>query len=114
MSLGDEWCDQLKQAVRDFSRSRRTTPVVEIVLDDRERFFIANAQPGPGDERVTLAVFPAGLGDALLEAMIRDAEGELFTSRVVVVHPGRIVRVELLAHATGEGVPAIGFSAVGN
>lgn len=106
-----EWCERLKAAVSAYSQSRRRTPVVQVVLDDRESFFIANAEAGPGDDFVSMSAYPAiRPGQAILDAMIEDAEGERRTPRVVVVHFGRVHRIELLADAPGAGIPVFGFA----
>jgi hypothetical protein len=60
---------------------------------------------------VVLAVYPdVPLGQEMLAAMVRDEEGDYHTARVVIVHPARIQRTELLVRAPGEGAQPFGFT----
>jgi hypothetical protein len=83
---------------------------VQFVLDDLETFFVQSVQPAPGDELLEVAVYPdVPLGQELLGAMVRDDQGDYHSPRVVIVHPARVQRVELLVRAPREGAQPFGF-----
>jgi hypothetical protein len=109
--FASEWCDWLREAIQEFGRTRRSHPVVQLVLDDGETFFVQSVEPAAGNELVMLAVYPdVPLGQEMLAAMVRDEEGDYHTARVVIVHPARIQRTELLVRAPGEGAQPFGFT----
>lgn len=108
MGLAQDWSEWLREAIREFARTRRVaSPVVKIVLADEESFFIQHVTAGPGDDLVTFSVYPPGLGQAVLDALVPGEDGELMTPRAVIVHVGRVGRVELLTEAPGRA--AVGF-----
>jgi hypothetical protein len=102
-----EWSEWLSEAIRAFARTRRGSPVVEITLRDGDSFYVQHARAL--GELLTLAAYPEGFGQEVIDALIEDNEGDLHTPRVVIVHPTDVLRVELLAHAAGEGALPIGF-----
>lgn len=84
---------------------------MQIVLDDGETFFVQSVEPAPGDELIRFAVYPeVPLGQDMLAAMVRDDEGDYHSPRVVIVHPARVHRTELLVRAPGEGAQPFGFT----
>jgi hypothetical protein len=94
-----EWADTLREGIRAFSRSRRVgSPAVQVTLADGESFFLMRAEPGPGDDWISLYPYPPGR----LDEMVDDAdaeEGELTTPRVVIIHPEMVAKIELLVEA---------------
>jgi hypothetical protein len=52
-----------------------------MTLADGESFFLMRAEPGPGDDWISLYPYPAGRLDEMVDDA--DAEGELTTPRVV-------------------------------
>jgi hypothetical protein len=97
VTTASDWVDGLRAQVQEFSRARGTPPVVDVRLSSGEAVKVQRVEPGPGDFFVTLQVYPdVEPGDAILEAMVRDAEGEYHTARVLAVNLHRIDRVELL------------------
>jgi hypothetical protein len=90
-----EWADTLREGIRAFSRSRRVgSPAVQVTLADGESFFLMRAEPAPGDDWISLYPYPAGRLDEMIQDA--DAEGELTTPRVVIIHPEMVAKIELL------------------
>lgn len=86
MPVAAEWADTLREGIRAFSRSRRVgSPAVQVTLADGESFFLMRAEPGPGDDWISLYPYPAGRLDEMIHDA--DAKGELTTPRVVIIHP---------------------------
>jgi hypothetical protein len=96
--IAAEWADTLREGIRAFSRSRRVdSPAVQVTLADGESFFLMRAEPGPGDDWISLYPYPAGRLDEMIDDA--DAEGELTTPRVVIIHPEMVAKIELLVEA---------------
>jgi hypothetical protein len=64
-----------------------------MTLADGESFFLMRAEPGPGDDWISLYPYPAGRLDEMVDDA--DAEGELTTPRVVIIHPEMVAKIEL-------------------
>ncbi len=96
--------ESLLEAIRRFSETRRTTPVVRVTLDySGEEFFVHEAAAGPGDDLVSLSVY----GGKREREMIRREDDDpksggllvYFTHRLVLIDPARIAKVDLLYEA---------------
>jgi len=71
---------------------------VQVTLADGESFFLMRAEPGPGDDWISLCPYPAGRSDEMVEDADAE-EGELTTPRVVIVQPEMVTKIELLVQA---------------
>lgn len=105
MSRATDWDDGLAEAIADFKKTRGSQPVVKVTLEATgEEPYLHQAQPGPGDDLVSLSVYPAGRER---EMIYNEAEDRDYTPRVVVIHPARIIKIELVREAPN--VVSFGF-----
>lgn len=109
MTAASEWVAGLNEAIEAFSGSRGS-PVVRVHLNT-ERFNVQRATAGPGERFVTFDVYPdVAPGGAVLDAMVKDAQGEYHTPRVVIVSLAEVRKIELLHESPGRST-AFGFRA---
>ena len=91
---GDHWTAELVRRARAFAELRGGhAPIVRVTLENGERFFLFDIEPGPGDTLVTLYPHPARYAE-----MLRAADGAPITPRAVVVRQDAIAEVEFLHH----------------
>ncbi len=89
------WVARFNEQVATFARDRRRhEPLVRVTLSDGEQFFLASLDERPGEGLVTLYPHPERY-----EEMIEAEPGGVLSPRAVIVSPGSIVKLELLADA---------------
>jgi len=97
VSRATDWHERLAEAIADFKKTRRSHPVVKVTLEGMgDQPYLHEAQPGPGDELVSLSVYPTGREREMIYNTKADRD---YTPHVVVIHPARILRIELLREA---------------
>ena len=105
------WCDDLRAAVANYSRTRPgDPPAVRVTLHGGESFFVMRVDAGSRDLLISLDVYPEGIPPPLLEhrRIVDDREEvERVTPVVIVIPPHLIQKVELLPEAPGQA--AVGF-----
>ena len=89
-----KWIADLNAAVADFSRTRRTTPVVRVTLPTGEARYLLRAQPSEQDELLVLDMYPEG--ENVEDLLDLDDEDELLSRQRLLVRPNVIVKVEIL------------------
>jgi len=104
------WVEDLRTAVRDYSRSRRRGPVVRVTLTSGVSRYVLSVSAGPNGELISLNLYPdADPGD--LVEVERIEEGQRVVDRVtpelLVVPPHAIHKFELIYEHPGQ--PGIGF-----
>ena len=91
-----EWLRRFNEIRMDFESSRQCpSGVVRITFRDGVSVFAASMKAGPGDEFLTIDVYPP----APPEGMVRDHEGLLRTATSWMVPLQTIRRIELLTEA---------------
>ncbi len=109
MSDTNDWVEALKQAVSDFESSRSAAnPGVKVTLVDGESFFLNNARPGPGHDLVILYPYPPGMTTELPTG----EDGFPVMPRVLIVSPGAVAKIELMAEPPGQREARFGLRAV--
>jgi hypothetical protein len=93
------WVADLNAAVADFSRTRRTTPVVRVTLPTGEARYLLYAQPSEHGELLVLDMYPEG--ETLEDLLKVDDEVEYVTRQRLLVRPNAIVKVEILYEHPG-------------
>jgi PII-like signaling protein len=93
VAAGSSWVARFNEQVAMFARDRgRHEPLVRVSLSDGEQFFLASLDEQPGGGLVTLYPHPERY-----EEMIETERGAVLSPRAVIVSPGSIVKLELLA-----------------
>jgi hypothetical protein len=106
MPTATEWCESLRDAIQEYTRTRRRTPAVRVTLTSDEQFYIYNATPA--GSLVALAPYPDERGAEMIrppgadEHDVRD-----YTPRVLLTDPSRVAKTELLYEAPAR--QAVGF-----
>ncbi|MGZ4281395.1 MAG: hypothetical protein ACXVQ4_04800 [Gaiellaceae bacterium] len=99
MSDSTEWVEALKEAVAEFESSRSSAnPGVKVTLVDGESFFLSNARPAPGHGLVIMYPYPPGMSTDLPMG----EDGYPVMPRVLLVAPGAVSKIELMAEPPGQ------------
>lgn len=94
-----KWVADLNAAVADFSRTRRTNPVVRVTLPTGEARYLLHAQPSEQDELLVLDMYPEG---ERVEDLPKLEDEDTYISRQrLLVRPNAIVKVEILLEHPG-------------
>ena len=99
MSDSSDWVEGLKEAVAEFEQARSSAnPGVKVTLVDGESFFLSNARPAPKHDLVVLYPYPPGMTTDLPVG----EDGYPVMPRVLIVSPGAVAKIELMAEPPGQ------------
>jgi len=99
MSDSSDWVEGLKEAVAEFEQARSSAnPGVKVTLVDGESFFLSNVRPAPRHDLVVLYPYPPGMTTDLTIG----EDGYPVMPRVLIVSPGAVAKIELMAEPPGQ------------
>jgi hypothetical protein len=94
--------NDLQAAIRDYSRTRRKTPVVRVTLVTGESHYVMRVSAtGGGDLLISLDLYPENVDDLLGVDRVDGPEVERVTPQVLVLPINAIAKVDILYEHLG-------------